>query len=456
MSKYRTANPMTGEVISEYPTMSEEEVDAVLNRSQQAYLSWGSADLDERTKVLSLTAQLYRQQKEELAALMTLEMGKPVAQAQVEVELAAAIFEYYATEGPRLIADERLQIAGSGEAIVRSAPIGPLLGIMPWNYPYYQAARFIAPNLLLGNTVILKHAANCPQEALRIEALLTEAGAPEGVYINAFATSEQIARMIADPIIQGVSLTGSERAGIAVGELAGRNLKKCVLELGGSDPLIVLGDADIGKAVKAAATGRFGNAGQTCSSSKRIIVETAVWDEFLAGFTDAAKSWLGGDPTSAETKLGPMASQAARDDLAAQVDDAIATGATVHLGGEGPAGSAAFYPATVLTDVTPNMRAYHEELFGPVAVLHRVRSQDEAIQVANDTPFGLGAAVFTENHEAALDVAARLDVGMVGINGTVKSAPDLPFGGVKRSGIGRELGRFGLEEFANKKLIRLL
>jgi succinate-semialdehyde dehydrogenase/glutarate-semialdehyde dehydrogenase len=456
MSKYRTANPMTGEVISEYPTMSEEEVDTVLNRSQQAYLTWASADLDERTKVLSLTAELYRQQKEELAALMTLEMGKPVAQARVEVELAAAIFEYYATEGPRLIADERLHIAGSGEAIVRSAPIGPLLGIMPWNYPYYQAARFIAPNLLLGNTVILKHAANCPQEALRIEALLTEAGAPEGVYINAFATSEQIARMIADPIIQGVSLTGSERAGIAVGELAGRNLKKCVLELGGSDPLIVLGDADIGKAVNAAVTGRFGNAGQTCSSSKRIIVETAVWDEFLAGFTDAAKSWRSGDPTSVETKLGPMASQAARDDLAAQVDDAIAKGATVHLGGEVPAGSAAFYPATVLTDVTPNMRAYHEELFGPVAVLHRVSSQDEAIQVANDTPFGLGAAVFTENHEAAMDVAARLDVGMVGINGTVKSAPDLPFGGVKRSGIGRELGRFGLEEFANKKLIRLV
>jgi succinate-semialdehyde dehydrogenase/glutarate-semialdehyde dehydrogenase len=208
--------------------------------------------------------------------------------------------------------------------------------------------------------------------------------------------------------------------------------------------------------VNAAVTGRFGNAGQTCSSSKRIIVETAVWDEFLAGFTDAAKSWRSGDPTSVETKLGPMASQAARDDLAAQVDDAIAKGATVHLGGEVPAGSAAFYPATVLTDVTPNMRAYHEELFGPVAVLHRVSSQDEAIQVANDTPFGLGAAVFTENHEAAMDVAARLDVGMVGINGTVKSAPDLPFGGVKRSGIGRELGRFGLEEFANKKLIRLV
>ena len=456
MSKYRTASPMTGEVIREYPTMHEEEVDQVLDRARQAYLTWATADVQERTKVLALTAYLYRQHKEELAALMTLEMGKPIAQARAEIDLAAAIFEYYATEGPRLIADERLDIAGNGEAIVRTAPIGPLLGIMPWNYPHYQAARFIAPNLLLGNTVVLKHAANCPQQALRIEALLAEGGAPEGVYNNVFATNEQVARMIAGPIIQGVSLTGSERAGIAVGELAGRHLKKCVLELGGSDPLIVLGDADIPKAVRAAAAGRFGNAGQACTSSKRIIVETAVWDEFLDGFVEAARSWRRGDPTSDETRLGPMASRAARDDLAAQVDDAIAKGATVHLGGEVPAGSAAFYPATVLTDVTPQMRAYDEELFGPVAVLHRVSSPDEAIQVANDTPFGLGAAVFTENQELALDVAARLDVGMVGINGTVKSAPDLPFGGVKRSGIGRELGRFGPDEFANKKLIRVV
>src|SRR5664279_672543 len=270
MSKYRTASPMTGEVIREYPTMHEEEVDQVLDRARQAYLTWATADVQERTKVLALTAYLYRQHQEELAALMTLEMGKPIAQARGEIDLAGAIFEYYATEGPRLIADERLDIAGNGEAIVRTAPIGPLLGIMPWNYPHYQAARFIAPNLLLGNTVVLKHAANCPQQALRIEALLVDGGAPEGVYTNVFATNEQVARMIAGPIIQGVSLTGSERAGIAVGELAGRHLKKCVLELGGSDPLIVLGDADIPKAVRAAAAGRFGNAGQACTSSKRI------------------------------------------------------------------------------------------------------------------------------------------------------------------------------------------
>ena len=456
MSKYRTANPMTGEVTREFPTMLDSEVENVLNRAQQAYLTWASADINARTKVLTLTAELYRQHKAELAELMTLEMGKPVTQARGEIDLAADIFEYYATEGPRLIADERLEIAGTGEALVRTAPFGPLVGIMPWNYPHYQAARFIAPNLLLGNTVILKHAANCPQQALRIEALIAEAGAPEGVYTNVFATSDQIARMISDPIIQGVSLTGSERAGIAVGELAGRHLKKCVLELGGSDPLIVLGDADLPKAVLAAASGRFGNAGQTCTSAKRIIVESAVWEEFLRGFVEAAKSWSNGDPISDETRLGPMASRAARDDLAAQVDDAVGKGATIHLGGAVPTGPAAFYPATVLTDVTPHMRAYHEELFGPVAVLHRVSSVDEAIRIANDTPFGLGAAVFTENQDTALNVAARLDVGMVGINGTVKSAPDLPFGGVKRSGIGRELGRFGLDEFANKKLIRLV
>jgi acyl-CoA reductase-like NAD-dependent aldehyde dehydrogenase len=456
MSKYRTANPATDEVIREYPTMADEDVDAVLDRAQQAFRTWSSADLPERTKVLTLTAELYRQHREDLAGLMTLEMGKPIAQARGEVDLAAAIYEYYATEGPRLIADERLEIAGSGEAIVRTAPIGPLLGIMPWNFPYYQAARFIAPNLLLGNTVILKHAANCPQQALRIEALLTEGGAPEGVYTNVFATNGQAARIISSPIVQGVSLTGSERAGTAIGELAGRHLKKCVLELGGSDPLIVLGDADITKAVHAAAGGRFGNAGQTCTSSKRIIVETSVWEEFLTEFVAAARSWPTGDPNRDDTRLGPMASRAARDDLAKQVDDAVDKGARVHLGAEIPAGPGAFYPATELTGVTPQMRAYHEELFGPVAVLYRVDSRDEAIRLANDTPFGLGSAIFTENHDAAMEVAARLDVGMVGINGTVKSAPDLPFGGVKRSGIGRELGRFGLDEFANKKLIRLV
>jgi acyl-CoA reductase-like NAD-dependent aldehyde dehydrogenase len=455
MSNYRTTNPMTGEVTAEYPVLSDRELEEVLEQAQDAYLMWRRVDPAERTKVLSRVADLHRQHATELAELATLEMGKPVTQARGEVELAAAIFEYYANEGPNLIADEELSIVGTGRAIVRTSAIGPLLGVMPWNFPYYQVARFVAPNLLLGNTIVLKHAANCPQQALRIQDILTEAGAPTGVYSNVFATNDQAATMIASPVIQGVSLTGSERAGTAVGEVAGRHLKKSVLELGGSDALIVLADADLPRAVAAAATGRFHNAGQICTSSKRIIVEDAVWDEFLEGFLAAAQAWQTGDPTDPDTKVGPMASTLARDDLAAQVDDALAKGAVAHLGGTVPDSDAAFYPATVLTGITPDMRAHQEELFGPVALLHRVASVDEAIAVANDSPFGLGSAVFTADDATAMDVAERLDVGMVGINATVKSAPDLPFGGVKRSGIGRELGRFGLDEFANKKLIRI-
>ncbi len=313
----------------------------------------------------------------------------------------------------------------------------------------------MAPNLLLGNTILLKHASNCPQQALRIADIVTGAGAPAGVYQNLFATNEQIARMIASPLVQGVSLTGSERAGQAVGSVAGAHMKKCVLELGGSDPFIVLADADVPFAAREAATGRFANAGQACTSSKRFFVEEAVWDAFLEEFLAQARQWTLGDPSNSETKLGPMASLAARADLEAQVDDAVSKGSTVHLGGAVPDGPGAFYPATVLTGVDPRMRAYREELFGPVAVLYPVSSAEQAVAIANDSPFGLGAAVFGRDETKAREVADQLEVGMVGINTTIKSAPDMPFGGVKSSGVGRELGRFGLDEFANKKLVRV-
>ncbi|HEY5841081.1 MAG TPA: NAD-dependent succinate-semialdehyde dehydrogenase [Mycobacterium sp.] len=456
MSKYATVNPATGEFIQGFETISDADADRALDRAHEAYLDWREADLKERAAVIGRVADLFRQNADELARLMTLEMGKPITQAKGEIELSAAIFEYYATKGPDLLVDEILDIAGAGKAVVRTAPIGVLLGVMPWNFPYYQAARFVAPNLLLGNTILLKHAANCPQQALRLAELLEAAGAPNGVYQNVFATTDQVATMIASPALQGVSLTGSERAGSAVGELAGRHMKKAVLELGGSDPFIVLPGADVDNAASAAVAGRFGNAGQVCTSSKRMIVESSVFDEFLQGFVAKAGQWQLGDPTSAETKLGPMASLAARTDLIGQVEDAVAKGAKVHLGGQVPDGPGAFYPATVLTGVTPEMRAYREELFGPVAVLYQVDSADEAIAMANDSPYGLGSAVFTGDLDQAEDVVNRLDVGMVGVNTTIKSAPDLPFGGVKNSGIGRELGRFGLDEFANKKLVRTL
>ena len=456
MSKYASTDPTTGAIVAKFETLSDQQVMASLSAADSAYRTWRTTGVAERAAILQRVADLHRERETELAELMTLEMGKPIAQARGEVKLSASIFEYYATKGQDLLADEELDIAGSGRALVRTAPIGALVGVMPWNFPYYQVARFVAPNLLLGNTILLKHASNCPQQALAVEAMLRDAGSPEGVYRNIFASSDQIADLIADPRIQGVSLTGSERAGSIIGQLAGKYMKKAVLELGGSDPFIVLAGADLGDAVAAAVPGRFGNAGQACTSSKRMIVDASVWDDFLDGFVSAAQSWTMGDPTDPATRLGPMSSVGGRDEIAEQVADAVSKGATVHLGGSVPDGDGAYYPATVLSGVTPDMRAYREELFGPVAVLHKVDSTDAAIDLANDSPFGLGSAVFTTDDTEAAYVADRLDVGMVGINTTIKSAPDMPFGGVKTSGIGRELGRFGLDEFANKKLVRTL
>jgi succinate-semialdehyde dehydrogenase/glutarate-semialdehyde dehydrogenase len=436
--------------------MADDDVAHHVEAAHAAYLKWRHVDLTERSDVLQRIADAHRERSDELAELMTTEMGKPLAQAKGEVALAASIYQYYATKGPDFLEEEHLDIAGKGSAIVRTEPIGALVGIMPWNYPYYQVARFVAPNLLLGNTILLKHASNCPQQALSIAEIVGDSGAPGGVYQNVFASNEQIAAMIANPLIRGVSLTGSERAGKVVGGIAGAYMKRCVLELGGSDAFIVLSDADVPFAAREAASGRFANAGQACTSSKRILVEETIWDEFLEEFLTQARQWTFGDPHSNETKLGPMASLSARTELEAQVDDAIAKGASVHLGGTVPAGTGAFYPATVLSAVDPTMRAYREELFGPVAVLNRVGSAEHAVSIANDSPFGLGAAVFGRDEDKAREVADQLDVGMVGINTTIKSAPDLPFGGVKNSGVGRELGRFGLDEFANKKLVRQL
>lgn len=456
MSKYATVDPTTGTMLNKYPTISDAEADLSLTRAAKAYRTWRNVEIVYRAELLARVAELHREHATELAELMTLEMGKPVSQARGEVALAASIYEYYATAGPEMLEEEVIDFTGEGRAVVRTAAIGPLLGIMPWNFPYYQVSRFAAPNILLGNTILLKHASNCPQQALRIAEIFDAAGAPTAVYQNMFVTPDQIASLIRDPQLQGVSLTGSERAGSAVGAVSGQHLKKCVLELGGSDPFIVLPSADLDRAVDAALTGRFSNAGQACTSSKRLIIVESVWDAFVESFTAKAKEWRTGDPMKEETRLGPMASIGTRDDLVDQVRDAITKGAKVHLGGYVPEGSGAYYPATVLSEVTPQMRAYHEELFGPVAVLHKVASIDAAIELANDSPFGLGSAVFTTDDAEADYVANRLDVGMVGINTTVRSAPELPFGGVKTSGIGRELGRFGLDEFSNKKLVRTL
>jgi succinate-semialdehyde dehydrogenase/glutarate-semialdehyde dehydrogenase len=326
---------------------------------------------------------------------------------------------------------------------------------MPWNYPYYQVARFAGPNLVAGNTIILKHAPQCPESALAIEAIYHDAGVPADAYINVFATNEQVADMIADPRVRGVSVTGSERAGTAVAALAGQHLKKVVLELGGSDPFIVLDAPDVGKVAKDGVFARMENAGQACNAAKRFIVADALYDEFVDSFTAEMAALTTGDPTDPGTSYGPLVSEQAVEGLVAQIDDAVAKGATVRTGGKRLDRPGAFLEATVLTDVTPDMRAFREELFGPVAVIYRVSDVDEAVRLANDTPFGLGAAIYTQDEALALDVANRIDTGMVWINEPEGGGADLPFGGTKRSGVGRELGPMGIDEFLNKKLIHL-
>lgn len=454
MSDYATTDPTTGEVLARFPEAADADIDDALAASKAAFDDWRRVPRTERAALLRRVARLYRDKSEELAAWPTLEMGKPISQARGEVALSAAIYEYYADNAEAFLADEPLTISGTGTAVVRTEPIGPLLGIMPWNYPYYQVARFAAPNLVLGNTILLEHAQICPQSALAIAEVFAEAGAPESVYRNLFASNEQVAWIIADPRVQGVSLTGSERAGAAVAEVAGRHLKKYVLELGGSDPFLVLDDAALEQTVAAAVGNRMGNAGQACTASKRFIVLDEIYEKFLDAFVAAMRDQRPGDPKDPATTFGPLSSRRARDDLARQVDDAVARGATVATGGRPVAGPGAYYEATVLTDVTPDMPAYREELFGPVAVVYRVPSVDAAVELANDSPYGLAAAVFSADEQLAAEVADRLDTGMVWINGTSRSAPDLPFGGVKRSGVGRELSHYGIAEFANKKLIR--
>jgi succinate-semialdehyde dehydrogenase/glutarate-semialdehyde dehydrogenase len=380
-------------------------------------------------------------------------MGKPIEQALGEVDFSVAIYEYYADHAAALMADESIDLLdGEGSALIRRTSLGPLLGIMPWNYPYYQVARFAGPNLVIGNTILLKHAPQCPESAEAIEQIFHDAGVPADAYINIYATNDQIATAIADPRVQGVSLTGSGRAGAAVAEVAGRNLKKVVLELGGSDPFLVLGTDDLDAVVEAAVGGRLENGGQACNAAKRFIVMDEFYEPFLEKFTEALEKVQPGDPKSPDTQLGPLSSTSATDRLADQVKRAVDQGATLVAGGNR---NGNFFETTVLTDITPDNDAYTDEFFGPVASVYRVASEEDAIRLANDTPYGLGSYVFTNDDEQALRVADGIEAGMVFINAVGAEGVELPFGGVKNSGFGRELGRLGADEFVNKKLIRV-
>jgi succinate-semialdehyde dehydrogenase/glutarate-semialdehyde dehydrogenase len=453
MSYYAVVNPATGETIKEYPTITDAELGEALARTDAAYRTWGRTTTPaERGALVRRVGDLHTERRDELAAIIVREMGKPLEQAYGEVDFAADIFRYYADVSPEVLKDQPIELlAGEGSAIIRRAPLGVLLGIMPWNFPYYQVARFAGPNLVIGNTILLKHAPQCPESAAAIEQIFHDAGFPDGAYVNIYATNEQIEDVIADPRVQGVSLTGSERAGSAVAEIAGRNLKKVVLELGGSDPFILLSTNDLDTVVADAAAARLDNSGQSCNAAKRFIVIDSLYEEFLAKFTDVLAQSQPSDPTSPESKLGALSSTAASERLQAQLDRAVANGAKAHVTGERHGN---FFPPVVLTDIAVDNPSRHEEFFGPVASVYRV-SSEEAIAKANDIPFGLGSYVYTTNAEQAERVANQIEAGMVFVNLTLADGVELPFGGVKRSGTGREMGRLGADEFVNKKLIRI-
>ena len=454
MSTYVTANPTTGQTEQKFEGLGDAEVTQVVGRSAEAFPEWRATSVAERATMLSGIADAYESRSDELAMLISTEMGKPLAQAAGEVELVASIYRWYAENGPGLLEPEVLDPQGAEESLVETEPIGPIIGVMPWNFPYYQVARFVAPNLMVGNTIILKHASICAASSTAMAEIVHGAGVPEDAYINVFASSDQIAEMIADPRVQGISLTGSERAGASVAQTAGKNLKKVVLELGGSDPLIVLDDGDLETTAEVASKARLANTGQACNSPKRMIVGNDQLEDFVSSVVKAFESARVGDPTDSNTDVGPLSSITARDKVVEQVERAVKQGATLHTGGDAVEGDGAFMRPAVLSGVTKEMDAYDEEIFGPVAVVYGVDTADEAVRLANDVGFGLSGSVWGKDIARAQEIADQLEVGMAYVNEHGTTLPGLPFGGVKRSGFGRELGRWGMGEFVNTRLRR--
>ncbi len=453
---YQSTNPFTNTVEKSFDELSDQQLEAKVKAAQDCFdKHWREQSFAQRKTVLKRAAELMRERQQELAALATLEMGKLIAQSAGEVALSAAIIDYYADNAEAFLAPEKLK-TDKGEAVVESSPLGLLFGVEPWNFPYYQIARFAAPNLMAGNVVMVKHASNVPQCALAFEKLLHDAGLPAGGYTNLFASKDQVAALIDDKRVRGVALTGSEAAGAVVAARAGKNLKKSTMELGGSDAFIVLEDADMARAVKQAVSGRMGNAGQACTASKRFIVLEAVADTFLAQFKTAMEQFKPGDPMDKASTLAPLSSASALDKLEEQVQSAVKHGAKLLMGGQRVADMKGnFMQPTILTDVSEDNPMFNEEFFGPVAMFFRVKDQDAAVALANNSPFGLGGSVFTADAERGREVARRIDTGMVFVNSAAVSMPDLPFGGVKNSGYGRELSAAGIHEFVNKKLIRV-
>lgn len=453
MPTLTTRNPATDEDIRTYDLHTDEEVREIVRASGDAFASWRREDIGKRADVLRRFAQLLRDNEQELSELMTAEMGKPVAQGGMEVQLCAAICDWTADNGPDAMEDLDQPKEG-GRALVTHQPIGAVYGIQPWNFPIYQVIRFSVPQLLVGNTVLLKHAESVWGMALRLEEMYHEAGVPRDVFRALLIDHDQSDDVIALPEVRGVTLTGSDKAGSHVASTAAKHLKKSVVELGSNDAYIVLSDADVEKTVATCVQGRITNNGQTCVAAKRFVVVDDVYDAFRDAYVAAMSAIELGDPTQEDCDLGPMARSQLRDDLHEQVVDSVAKGATIAVGGEKPDRTGAWYPATVLENVAPGQPAYDDELFGPVASLIRVSDDEEAMRVANDSRYGLGGGIFSRDTERAIALArTEFDTGMVNINGYNLAMPHLPFGGVKDSGYGREHGTWGLHEFVNVKTI---
>ncbi|MFK7765903.1 MAG: NAD-dependent succinate-semialdehyde dehydrogenase [Mariniblastus sp.] len=451
---YETVNPATNESLKTFESLSREETTQAVEMASEAFKSWRRTSFDHRKKVVLEFAKRLRDRQEEFAKLITLEMGKRISEAKKEIEFCAKISEFYASGAEEFLADHDMGVEGT-DAYIQYAPIGVIMGVMPWNFPFYQVVRYATPNIMAGNTVLLKHAANVPQCANAIDQLFKDSGLQDGVFQNLFIPNEFVEVIVSDKRVQGVTLTGSERAGSAVASLAGKNLKRSVMELGGNDAFIVLEDADLDHVIKMAIKGRMVNTGQSCVAAKRFIVVEVVAEEFLSRFSAAMSELKIGDPMKEQTDVGPLSSEAAAVNLNEQVQSSINAGATVVLGGDRPDRPGAYFNPTILTNITTDMPTFDQELFGPVASVYTVKDEAAAIELANDSSYGLGGSVYTSDIERGRRVAEQIDTGMVFINQPTNSQVDLPFGGVKNSGYGRELSKLGIMEFVNKKLIHL-
>lgn len=438
--------------MGEFPDMSSEQVSACLDRAQQAQKQWKCTSFLERKALMLRVAELFEQKQEECARLATLEMGKLIAQSRTEVALNAKVYRYYAENAAQFLQDEEIEIP-DGRAYIRHEPLGVILGVMPWNFPFNQVARIAAPTIMAGNAVLVKHASIVPQCAKMIENIFREAGAPDGLYTNLVISGQAASELATDSRIAAVSLTGSEGAGASLASAAAKSLKKAVLELGGNDPMLITDDINWEEALPIILRGRFANMGQACTSAKRFIVHRSQYERLLQELQNYIQGLKKGNPLDEATNWGPLSSRQAAIDLHLQVQEAIMHGAKLAMGGQYNETDGAFYPFTVLTDITSDNPAYRQELFGPVASIYVVDSDEQALEIANDSPYGLGASILCNNIVRAENMAAQIQSGMVFINQPVASRPDLPFGGIKRSGFGRELAHLGIREFINPKLI---